>query len=139
MVTYFPGADLISKVRFDHVPMIFDRIPSLFHLWSKFRSISELFQVPMSEECIFCDKMTKNPGTHFLRYRSRSLGTIVVGSGYFLRYGTKQNTVVAVCICQKYVTDVSKHCSMCKSDGAMPFSLSCQKVIHDSESAKTLC
>ena len=40
-------------------------------------------------------------------------------------------TVVAICICQKYVTNVSKHCSMCKSDGAMPFSLSCQKVIYD--------
>jgi len=30
------------------------------------------------------------------------------------------------------------HCSMCKSDGAMPFSLSCPKVIYDSESAKIL-
>ena len=39
------------------------------------------------------------------------------------------STVVAVCICLKCVTNVSKHCSMCKSDGAMPFSLSCQKVI----------
>ena len=37
--------------------------------------------------------MTRNPGTHFLRYRSRILGTIVDGSGYFLRYGTKQSIV----------------------------------------------
>ena len=83
----------MSKVQLDHVPMIFDRIPSLFHLWSKFRSISEFSQVSMNEECILCDKMTKNPGTHFLRYRSRILGTIVVGSGYFLRYGTEQSIV----------------------------------------------
>ena len=39
------------------------------------------------------------------------------------------HTVVAICICRKYVTNVSKHCPMCKSDGAMPFSLSCQKVM----------
>ena len=47
-------------------------------------------------------------------------------------------TVVAACTCQKHVTNVSNHNSMCKSDGAMPFSLGCQKVMDYPESAKTL-
>ena len=45
--------------------------------------------------------------------------------------------VAAACTCQKHVTNVSQHGSMGKSDGAMRFSLSCQKVILYSESAKT--
>ena len=45
--------------------------------------------------------------------------------------------VVATCTCQKHVTNVSNHNSMCKSDGAMPFSLGCQKVMDYPESAKT--
>ena len=45
--------------------------------------------------------------------------------------------VVTVCICQKYVTNVSKHCSMCNSDGVMPSSLGCQKVMDYPESSKT--
>ena len=36
------------------------------------------------------------------------------------------STVVAACTCQKHVTNVSNHNSMCNSDGAMRFSLSCQ-------------
>ena len=46
--------------------------------------------------------------------------------------------VAAACICQKHVTNVSKHASMSKAHGAMRVSLSCQKVILYSESAKTL-
>jgi len=48
------------------------------------------------------------------------------------------HTVAAACICQKHVTNVSKHTSMSRADGAMRFSLSCQKVMDYSESAKTL-
>ena len=47
------------------------------------------------------------------------------------------HTVAAACTCQKHVTNVSQHGSMGKSDGAMWFSLSCQKVMDYSESAKT--
>ena len=46
-------------------------------------------------------------------------------------------TVVAACTCRKHVTNVSNHNSMCKSDGTMPFSLGCQKVMDYPESAKT--
>ena len=47
-------------------------------------------------------------------------------------------TVATACTCQKHVTNVSQHGSMGKSDGAMRSSLSCQKVMDYSESAKTL-
>lgn len=54
-----------------------------------------------------------------------------------LPYTAPMPTVVAVCTCQKHVTNVSKHTSMSKADGAMRFSLSCQEVMNYSESAKT--
>ena len=44
------------------------------------------------------------------------------------------STVAAACTCQKHVTNVSQHGSMSKSDGAMPFSLSCHKVMNYSDS-----
>ena len=47
-------------------------------------------------------------------------------------------TVVAACTCQKHDTNVSNHNSMCKSDGTMPFSLGCQKVMDYPESANGL-
>ena len=50
---------------------------------------------------------------------------------------TKERIVAAACAYQKHVTNVSQHGSMGKSDGAMPFSLSCHKVMNYSESAKT--
>ena len=39
------------------------------------------------------DKMSRNLGTHFLRYKSRILISIVDGPGYFLRYGIEQSIV----------------------------------------------
>ena len=49
-----------------------------------------------------------------------------------------RSTVTAACTCQKHVTNVSQHGSMGKSDGDVPFSLSCHKVVNYSDSAKTL-
>ena len=54
--------------------MIFDQIPSLFRLWSELQSIPKLFRVPNEEECFSCDKMTRDPGTTFLRYKVKILG-----------------------------------------------------------------
>ena len=55
-----------------------------------------------------------------------------------LLFNVYMSTVAAACTCRKHVTNVSQHGSMGKSDGTMRFSLSCQKVMNYSESAKTL-